>query len=187
MKRLISIITILLWASAAWGGMSAPRKLVSAGGSGCTGTFGNQNTSNSVFYHGANAALVLRKVTINCAGTNPYINARTYYALDDSDYQITLVIYNSSGNRVAYSGPFQDTAAADPWYAAQSKQVTASLTSGDYWVGVLTRSPLTYLSEGGTSGDYRVYEPGWNAGVPPATLGSTASSGTGTPIVWLSF
>lgn len=32
MRRLIAIIAILLWASMAWGGMSAPRKLVAAAG-----------------------------------------------------------------------------------------------------------------------------------------------------------
>lgn len=162
------------------------------------GVLGAAGVTNSVIYGNndvadyqgtvylASVGLSLRKITIDRTVTNPTLGAYINYVLNSTSYQATLCIYNSSLDRVAYSSPFLDPDAASPWLASYERQVTATLSSGDYWVGHLSQEyqPMCYSTGTANLLLWNETDAPWNTGIPPESLtDGTSSSENG--LVWL--
>jgi hypothetical protein len=99
MKRLIVILSALLFATAAW---ALPPFLQIVGGEeagapgGCSGTYGTTTYTAGIAAVGASYRCYINKVTIDCSDTSGQICA----GIDDvntSTAQATLVLYDDDG------------------------------------------------------------------------------------------
>jgi hypothetical protein len=165
MKRLIVILSALLFATAAWA--LSPAFLQIVGGEeagapgGCSGTYGTATYTAGIAPVGASYRCYINKVTIDCTDTSGQICA----GIDDvntSTAQATLVLYDDDGGSGEPSTLIDsyeiDDIVSDPTNHCEA--FSGSVSAGDYWVGIcFENSSSDYRHEATTGGTARYYTP----------------------------
>jgi hypothetical protein len=166
MKRLIVILSALLFATAAWAICPPVLQIVggeNAGAPGtCSGTYGTTTYTAGIAAVGASYRCYINKVTIDCSETSGQICA----GIDDvntSTAQATLVLYDDDGGSGEPSTLIDsyeiDDIVSDPTNHCEA--FSGSVSAGDYWVGIcFENSSSDYRHEATTGGTGRYYTPG---------------------------
>lgn len=158
-----------------------------AAAGGCTGTYGNSNTSEAGYYGSSTNSTILYSITVDCTGTPASINFRAKYGTGN----VKFLIYAESGGEPTGSPLY----VSDPVAIGNPSSTTTitdsacdyELTSGTYFVGVVfdTSSRAYYSSATGGTTFYNTVagtydSPGaWNTGT------DTAAAYTMT--IWMTF
>jgi len=186
MKRIL-ILTILLMSSLAWAGSTTV--VVGQGGAGgggaaCSGTYGNDSTTDAGYHGGIGNYTYLIPVTVDCTGTPATINFRTKYGT----VNVKFLIYADSagspsgtplyvGDPVAISNPSSVITITD-------SGCDYEVSSGTYWVGVISDTSFRVYYEVNTGGTYHGYASSYES---PGELGEPVVDKDYDAEIWMTF
>jgi hypothetical protein len=194
MKQLISIIAILLWASSAWGGTQAPRKLVTAAAGGAayyigyttdteTSTSPSATPNNITYVSGIDSRVILRKLVIPAGSTITNIWYRFGDSADNTALQVVVYAYVSDtegGGRLASANI---TPSLNSWVRSSTLSGTQTYFSSDttVFVGLTFTSASTSftVTRESTGSDYFYKTATYN----PSTLGAVSSASYNLAVV----
>ena len=186
MKRIL-ILTILLMSSLAWAGSTTVVVGQGGGGEACSGTHGNNATSDAGYVAPAADVMLVRQFVITCTGTPATINYRNKYGngnvkfliYSDSGSEPSTNLYTSAGQ--AIGNPQSNTTITD-------SSCDYELTPGTYYIGVVADvgNRVYYSSAtGGTA--WNVMSSG-SYTTPPASWPTATDEGRVEELeIWLTF
>ena len=184
MKATLVIIALLLATPCFAGqGMGPGPGVKGYAASGCTGTIGNNATTDAGYYSTAANYLFLREITVSCSGTATSISARLRL-VDVDTREVVFVIYDSGGNRVWYGSNVYDASTAT---VTQTVTVACNyaFTAGTYRIGIMAEGNSRFYHSSAT-GATSAYYSSSGFPTPPTTLPS-ATAQTLDYEVWVTF
>ena len=186
MKRLTLIIIGVLLCTPLYSDMNT---YIYGAPTGCTGNYGNTNTTYTGYRVSTANYIYLAPITLNCGGTPESINFNLKYA-DTSDREIVICVYSDNGGvpyeRLWYSSPIYDAATSS--FAVSSQSIDYNFSAGTYWIGILTEySGTRWAYSAETGGAHHVFSYGSTFPTPAATLGTAYRTEEYDMTIWLEF
>lgn len=189
MKRYLFTLLLLLCAAPALAWNWPVITAMQSGGGGeaaCTGTYGNNATTDAGYDPVTTNTIVLSKITVDCSGIPATINYRDKY----NSGNVKFLIYSDNGGEpdqllyasspVAVGSPSSNTTITD-------SGCTYSLSSGDYWIGVVADNSGRVYHAGATGGDGRTWNAVDNYTSPPSWNTTIDTPLTTDSEIWITF
>jgi hypothetical protein len=192
MKRLTLIIIGVLLCTPLYSDMNP---YIYGGGvagapTGCTGNYGNTNTTDTGYQISTANCLYLAPVTLDCSGTPASINFNIG-RIDLDSREFVVCVYSDNGGvpyeRLWYGSPVYDAGRYNigTWAGSISYNFPAP---GTYWIGILTEySGTRWAYSATTGGTLHIFSYGSTFPTPAATLGTAYKTYDYNMTIWLGF
>ena len=169
MKRLfIALLIIILPLSLHAWGITTFGSGAAAAGTACTGTAGNNATTDAAYDTSGVGQILLRSITITCTGTPTSINFRTKYDTGNVKFVIFSTDDAVPDSRL-YISSGQSGSTSSSVYTVSDTSCNYELTSGTYGVGVIYSYLGRVYATSDTGGTAWQSAPGGSYDTPAST------------------